>query len=305
MSDLISAIGRTPLLPLEELARHVGLPCKLLAKAECYNPGGSVKDRAALSMLNAAAREGFLREGGHIVEPTSGNTGVGLAWIAALRGYTLTLTMPESMSVERRKLLAAYGAKLVLTPAAQGMTGAVAKAKEIAAQTGAFLPDQFGNPNNPLAHERTTGPEIIEALGGRAPYAFVAGVGTGGTLMGVGRALRGRFPGVRLVAAEPAASPVLSGGKPGPHGIMGIGAGFVPDIVDRSMITAVERVSNEEAYEYARLLARKEGVLAGISSGAALATAVRVAAAAPKDALVVTLLPDTGERYLSTPLFEG
>ncbi len=293
-------IGKTPLVPLEAFSRAKGLGVPLLAKIECFNPGGSVKDRAARYMINAAEKDGSLRQGGAIVEPTSGNTGVGLAWIAAARGYKLTLTMPESMSVERRLLLSMYGAELVLTPAHLGMSGAVERALIIAHETGAFMPDQFSNPANALAHEMETGPEILAETTGEIG-AFVAGVGTGGTITGVGRALRRVHPCISLIAVEPDESPVLSGGASAPHGIMGIGAGFVPRLLDVSLIDGVERVTTADAISCARLLAKTDGLFAGISSGAALCAAARVARRMAGK-VIVTLLPDTGERYLSTPL---
>lgn len=299
-------IGNTPLLALDRLAAHCGLAAELVAKLEYCNPLGSAKDRVGLAMIEAAEASGALKPGGTIIEPTSGNTGVGLAFVGASRGYRVILTMPDTMSVERRRLLAALGAELVLTDGAKGMSGAIEKAEELREEIpGAIIPQQFENPANPAVHERTTGPEILRDAGGKVDV-FVAGVGTGGTLTGVGRFLRAHCPGVRIVAVEPEKSPVLSGGAPGPHGLMGIGAGFVPKILDTSLIDEILTISEEDAYAAARLAAKTEGLLAGISGGAALAAAVRVAAR-PESAgkRIVVLLPDGGERYLSTPLFEA
>ncbi|GAA3347013.1 cysteine synthase A [Amorphoplanes nipponensis] len=301
--NVTELIGGTPLVRLRRLAAD--LPVRLLAKLESQNPGGSVKDRIALAMVRAAEDSGQLAPGSSIVEATSGNTGIGLALVAAARGYRLTLTMPESMSVERRAMLAAYGAELVLTPAAAGMTGAVRRAEEIAAERGAFLPRQFDNPANPEAHRRGTAGEIWADTGGDVDV-FVAGVGTGGTITGVGQVLREKNPALRVVAVEPAESPVLSGGAAGPHGIQGIGAGFVPEVLDPSVYDEVLTVDVTQARAAARRLARTEGLLAGVSGGAALHAAVTVAQRpAHAGATVVVLLPDTGERYLSTPLFAG
>ncbi|WP_449301202.1 cysteine synthase A [Planomonospora corallina] len=299
--DVLSLIGRTPLVRLARFG--VDLPGRLVAKLESANPGGSVKDRIARAMIEAAEDAGRLAPGDHVVEPTSGNTGIGLAMVAAAKGYRLTLTMPESMSLERRALLAAYGADLVLTPAAAGMRGAVAEASRLAAEHGWFMPQQFANPANPDVHLRTTGQEIWEDTAGEVD-ALVAGVGTGGTVTGVGRFLKDKKPGVRVVAVEPAESPVLSGGTAGPHGIQGIGAGFVPEVLDTGVYDEVLRVSVEEARDDARRLARTEGILAGVSGGAALSAATAVAARPENEGrLIVVVLPDTGERYLSTPLF--
>ena len=303
-SDLTQLIGGTPLVELARLAREFGLQARLLAKVECFNAAGSVKDRVARELIEDAERSGRLRPGGTVVEPTSGNTGVGLALVCALKGYRLILTMPESMSVERRKLLRALGAQLVLTPATEGMGGAIAKAEQILAGTeGAVLAGQFVNPANPAAHRKTTAPEIWTQTGG-AVDIFVAGVGTGGTITGVGSYLKERKPDVKITAVEPAGSAVLSGGKPGPHGLMGIGAGFVPDVLDVSLLDEIVRVTEGEAYEAARALARTEGLLAGISSGAALHAALQIAKREENAGkTVVVLLPDTGERYMSTELF--
>lgn len=297
-------IGKTPLLEVKNIEREKGLKAKVLVKLEYFNPAGSVKDRAALSMIEEAERTGRIQPGATIIEPTSGNTGIGLASVAASRGYKAVFVMPETMSIERRKLLLGYGAKIVLTEGAKGMKGAIEKAAELEKETGnAVVLGQFVNPANPDAHYRTTGPEIWEDTEGTVDI-FIAGAGTGGTVTGVGRYLKEKRPEVRVIAVEPAASPVLSGGEPGPHGLQGIGAGFVPDILDTTVYDAVSQVTEEEAYEAARLLASSEGVLVGITSGAALHTAVREAAKLENEGkTIVALLPDTGERYLSTPLF--
>ena len=297
-------IGNTPLLELGNYEKAHGLEATILAKLEYLNPAGSVKDRIALAMLEDAERRGLLKPGSVIIEPTSGNTGIGLAAVAAARGYRIILTMPETMSVERRSLLRAYGAELVLTEGAKGMKGAIAKAQELAAQTeNSFIPGQFTNPANPRAHRETTGPEIWRDTDGKVDI-FVAGVGTGGTVTGVGEYLKAQNPAVRVVAVEPAGSPVLSGGASGPHKIQGIGAGFVPDTLNRAVLDEILPVENEDAFVAGRELARREGVLAGISSGAALHAAT-VLAKRPENRgkVIVVLLPDTGDRYLSTPLF--
>ena len=292
-------IGNTPLLKLNRLFPGA----EIYAKLEYLNPAGSAKDRAAKSMLNDLEARGLLKEGGTVVEPTSGNTGVALAALCAARGYRLVLTMPETMSLERRMLLSAYGAQLVLTPGDEGMAGAVKRADEIIAATpGAVLAGQFDNPANPAAHERTTGPELWSDLGGRLA-AVVAGVGTGGTITGIARYLKRQNPAIRIIAVEPAASPLLSRGHAGPHGIMGIGANFVPKALDRSLLDDILTVTDEDARQMARQMARREGVLVGISSGAALAAAER--AAKDVEGAVAVILPDGGERYLSTGLFEG
>jgi cysteine synthase A len=298
-TDFTQAVGSTPLVRLQRLATGA----ELLAKVESMNPLGSVKDRVAVALVDDAQQRGILQPGGTIVEPTSGNTGIGLAFVSASRGYKLTLTMPESMSIERRKLLIHLGAELVLTPAAEGMKGAIARARDIQQQTpGSWMPDQFANPANPAMHRRTTGPEIWQQCEGRID-AFVAGVGTGGTISGAGGFLKERNPALHIVAVEPAASPVLSGGAPGPHKIQGIGAGFVPDNLDRSVIDEIMTVDNEEAIKQAQTLAKTEGILCGISCGAALAGALRLAARAEfQGKRIVVILPDTGERYLSTDL---
>lgn len=297
-------IGNTPLLELGNYEKAHGLEATILAKLEYLNPAGSVKDRIALAMLDDAESRGLLKPGSVIIEPTSGNTGIGLAAVAAARGYRIILTMPETMSVERRSLLRAYGAELVLTEGAKGMKGAIAKAQELAAQTeNSFIPGQFTNPANPRAHRETTGPEIWRDTDGKVDI-FVAGVGTGGTVTGVGEYLKAQNPDVRVVAVEPAGSPVLSGGASGPHKIQGIGAGFVPDTLNRAVLDEILPVENEEAFAAGRELARREGMLAGISSGAALYAAT-VLAKRPENRgkMIVVLLPDTGDRYLSTPLF--
>jgi len=298
-------IGNTPMLLPERYCRTYCPSATLLCKIESFNPAGSVKDRVALFLLNDAEARGLLKPGATVIEPTSGNTGIGLAAIASARGYRLILTMPDTMSMERRQLLAAYGAEIVLTPGNEGMQGAVEKAKALAAETeGSFLPSQFDNPANPMAHYQTTGPEIWRDCEGRVD-AFVAGVGTGGTLSGTGRYLKEQNPMCRVIAVEPAASPLLSKGCAGAHGLQGIGANFVPENLDRSLYDEVIAVTEEEAYEAARRLAACEGLLCGISSGAALHAAT-VLANRPeyKDRRIAVLLPDTGERYLSTPLFQ-
>ncbi len=297
-------IGNTPLLELGNYEKAHGLEATILAKLEYLNSAGSVKDRIARAMLDDAESRGLLKPDSVIIEPTSGNTGIGLAAVAAARGYRIILTMPETMSVERRSLLRAYGAELVLTEGAKGMKGAIAKAQELAAQTeNSFIPGQFTNPANPRAHRETTGPEIWRDTDGRVDI-FVAGVGTGGTVTGVGEYLKAQNPAVRVVAVEPAGSPVLSGGASGPHKIQGIGAGFVPDTLNRAVLDEILPVENEDAFAAGRELARREGVLAGISSGAALHAAT-VLARRPENRgrMIVVLLPDTGDRYLSTPLF--
>lgn len=298
--------GNTPLLELCRYERKHALHARLLAKLECCSIAGSAKDRVAKYMIERAEAEGKLTPGSVIIEPTSGNTGIGLAAMAKVHGYRVILTMPESMSVERRKLLRAYGAELVLTPAAEGMAGAVKAADELAASTPkSFIPSQFDNPANPEAHYRTTGPEIWRDTDGQVDF-FVAGVGTGGTFSGVGRFLKEKNPAVRLVAVEPAGSPLLSGGEAGPHGLMGIGANFIPKNMDTSLVDEIARVREEDAYSAGRELAACEGVLAGISGGAALWAAEQVALRPENEGkTVVVLLPDGGERYLSTPMYQG
>lgn len=297
-------IGGTPLLELTNYEKANELNAKIYAKLEYFNPAGSVKDRIAKAMLDDAEEKGLLKPGAVIIEPTSGNTGIGLASVAASRGYKVILTMPETMSVERRNLLKAYGAELVLTEGAKGMPGAIAKAKELAEQTlNSYIPSQFTNPANPAVHLKTTGPEIWADTDGKVDI-FVAGVGTGGTLSGVGAYLKSQNPNVKVVAVEPATSPVLSGGKAGPHKIQGIGAGFVPDTLNTDIYDEILPVQNEDAFVTGRALARSEGVLVGISSGAAVFAAAQLAKR-PENAgkVIVALLPDTGERYLSTPMF--
>ena len=297
-------IGGTPLLELTNYEKANELNAKIYAKLEYFNPAGSVKDRIAKAMLDDAEEKGLLKPGAVIIEPTSGNTGIGLASVAASRGYKVILTMPETMSVERRNLLKAYGAELVLTEGAKGMPGAIAKAKELAEQTpNSYIPSQFTNPANPAVHLKTTGPEIWADTDGKVDI-FVTGVGTGGTLSGVGAYLKSQNPNVNVVAVEPATSPVLSGGKAGPHKIQGIGAGFVPDTLNTDIYDEILPVQNEDAFATGRALARSEGVLVGISSGAAVFAAAQLAKR-PENAgkVIVALLPDTGERYLSTPMF--
>ena len=298
-------VGGTPLLELRKYGPAAQAGGTLLAKLEYLNPAGSVKDRAALAMILDAEERGILRPGSSIIEPTSGNTGIGLAAIGIPRGYRVILTMPDSMSLERRKLLAAYGAELVLTPGSEGMAGAIRKAEELAAALpGSLVPGQFSNPANAAAHYRTTGPEIWEDTGG-ALDTFVAGVGSGGTITGVGRYLKEKNPSIQVVAVEPAGSPVLSGGQAGPHGLQGIGGGFVPEVLDTGIYDQVVQISEADAYAAARLLARTEGILVGISSGAALWAATLLSRQpAWSGRRIAVLLPDTGDRYLSTPLFE-
>ena len=297
-------IGNTPLLDAKNFAAKVGFNGRLLVKLEYFNPAGSVKDRIAKAMIERAEQDGKLKPGSVIIEPTSGNTGIGLASFAAARGYRAIFTMPETMSVERRQLLKAYGAEIVLTEGAKGMKGAIAKAEELAAEIpNAFIPSQFTNPANPAAHEATTAPEIWRDTDG-AVDVFIAGVGTGGTLSGVGKFLKSKNPAVKVVAVEPATSPVLSQGKAGAHKIQGIGAGFVPDTLDTSIYDAIVPVANEDAFKFGKEFARAEGVLVGISSGAALAAAVELSQRADfAGKTFVVLLPDTGDRYLSTALF--
>ena len=297
-------IGRTPLLELTHIEKKFGLNARVLAKLEYFNPGGSVKDRVALAMIDDAEARGLLKPGSVIIEPTSGNTGIGLASVAAARGYRIIIVMPETMSVERRQLMKAYGAELVLTEGAKGMTGAIAKAGELAKEIpGSFVPGQFVNPANPKAHFETTGPEIWADTDGQVDY-FVAGVGTGGTITGVGRYLKSQNPAVRVVAVEPKSSAVLSTGVAGAHKIQGIGAGFVPEVLDTAVYDEIIAVADEDAFRPGRELGRSEGVLVGISSGAALWAAIELAKR-PENAgkTIVALLPDTGDRYLSTPLF--
>lgn len=298
-------VGKTPLLHLQKIETEYALSARILAKLECFNPGGSAKDRIALAMIRDAEDRGLLKPGGVIIEPTSGNTGIGLAVVAACRGYRAIIVMPDSMSVERQKLMKAYGAQVVLTDGKLGMTGAIEKAKELAHEIpGSFIPDQFSNPANATAHFATTGPEIWQDTDGKVDI-FVAGVGTGGTITGAGSYLKAQNPKVQIVAVEPAASPLLSGGEAGPHGLQGIGANFIPDVLDQAVIDTVIPVTEEAAYAAARLLGKKEGILVGISSGAALHAAISLGKLPEnKGKTIVVLLPDTGDRYLSTALFE-
>ena len=299
---ILDMIGNTPMVRLARMSGPSG--AEVWAKMEGFNPGGSVKDRIALSMIEDAEKRGRLKKGMKIVEPTSGNTGIGLAMVAAVKGYPIVLTMPESMSMERRQLLQAYGAELILTPAAKGMKGALEKAAEIAASGKEyFLPQQFENPSNPMVHRQTTAREIIDFMGGRRFDAFVAGVGTGGTITGVGEVLRKKFKGIQIVAVEPSASPVLSGGQPGPHPIQGIGAGFVPKVLNTKIYHEIIQVTADEAKGTTRRLAVEEGLLVGISSGAACFAALQVASKLGKGKRVVTVFPDGGERYLSMGVF--
>ncbi len=302
--SLTDLIGKTPLLELANYEKKHDLKAKVIAKLEYFNPAGSVKDRIAKAMIDDAEAKGVLKPGSVIIEPTSGNTGIGLASVAAARGYRIILTMPETMSIERRNLLKAYGAELVLTEGAKGMKGAIAKAEELAQETpGSFIPGQFVNPANPAVHKATTGPEIWEDTEGKVDI-FVAGIGTGGTISGVGEYLKSKNPDVKIIAVEPASSPVLSKGTPGPHKIQGIGAGFVPDTLNTKIYDEIITVENDDAFASGRELSKVEGLLIGISSGAAVWAATQVANR-PENAgkTVVVLLPDTGERYLSTPLF--
>lgn len=308
MSNIYSSadllIGHTPLLELSHIEKEFGLKAKIFAKLEYFNPAGSVKDRVAKAMLDEAEKSGKIKAGSTIIEPTSGNTGIGLASVGVARGYKVIIVMPETMSVERRQIIKAYGAEIVLTDGSKGMKGAIAKAEEIHAATpGSFIPGQFVNPANPKAHYDSTGPEIWEDTDGKVDW-FVAGVGTGGTVTGVGKFLKEKKSGVKIAAVEPASSPVLSTGVAGPHKIQGIGAGFVPDVLDKNVYDEVVRVANEDAFAYGKLVGRKEGVLVGISSGAALWAAVEIAKRPENDGKqIVVLFPDTGDRYLSTPLF--
>ena len=297
-------IGRTPLLELTHIEKELGLKAKILAKLEYFNPAGSVKDRIAKAMIDDAEQKGLLKDGSVIIEPTSGNTGIGLASVAAARGYRIIIVMPDSMSVERRQLMKAYGAELVLTEGAKGMKGAIARAEELAKEIpNSFIPGQFVNPANPKAHFETTGPEIYEDTDGKIDY-FVAGVGTGGTITGTGEYLKSKDPAIRVVAVEPKTSAVLSTGVAGPHKIQGIGAGFVPQVLDTKVYDEIIPVDNDDAFTTGRLVGRKEGVLVGISSGAALWAAIEIAKRPDSEGkTIVVLMPDTGDRYLSTPLF--
>ena len=308
MADIYTAadqlIGKTPLLELTHIEKEYGLKAKILAKLEYFNPAGSVKDRIAKGMIDDAEQKGLLKKGSVMIEPTSGNTGIGLASVAAARGYRIIIVMPETMSVERRQLMKAYGAELVLSPGDKGMKGAIAKAEELAKEIpNSFIPGQFVNPANPAVHKATTGPEIYEDTDGKVDF-FVAGVGTGGTITGVGEYLKEKNPNVKVVAVEPKTSAVLSTGVAGPHKIQGIGAGFVPEVLDTKIYDEIIPVENEAAFETGRLIGRKEGVLVGISSGAATFAAIEIAKRPENEGkTIVVLLPDTGDRYLSTPLF--
>lgn len=298
--NITELIGKTPLVKLNNLAEKDS--AEIVLKLESFNPGGSIKDRIALNMIQKAEKNGDLKAGGTIVEPTSGNTGIGIAMVGAARGYQVILTMPESMSKERRKMLKAYGAELVLTKAEAGMKGAIAKAEEIAAARNGFIPSQFTNPANPDAHRKTTAQEIIKATGAKIDY-FVAGIGTGGTISGTGKELKKRVKNLKIVAVEPTNSAVISGEKAGSHKIQGIGAGFIPEVLNTEIIDQVAKVDNEEAFKTAQALAAKEGILAGISAGAAVAVALKLAKKVGADKRIVVISPDTGERYLSTGIF--
>ncbi|MFC5590878.1 cysteine synthase A [Sporosarcina soli] len=299
-NSIVDLVGKTPLVKVNRLTGPED--AEVYLKLEYFNPGSSVKDRIAVAMIEAAEKAGDLKEGSTIIEPTSGNTGIGLAMVAAAKGYKAVLVMPDTMSTERRNLLRAYGAELVLTPGAEGMKGAISKAEELAKENGWFVPQQFNNEANPEVHRLTTGPEIADALD--RVDAFISGIGTGGTITGAGSVLKERFPEVQIIAVEPTDSPVLSGGNPGPHKIQGIGAGFVPKVLDTDIYNEIIQVSNDEAYETARRAAREEGILGGVSSGAAIYAALQVAKRLGKGKKVVAVLPSNGERYLSTPLYQ-
>ncbi|MFJ8268455.1 cysteine synthase A [Peribacillus asahii] len=300
-NSVLELIGQTPIVKLNRIPEEN--IADIYLKLEYFNPGSSVKDRIALAMVEAAEKSGQLKEGDTIIEPTSGNTGIGLALVASAKGYKSILVMPETMSLERRNLLRAYGAELVLTPGPEGMKGAIAKAEELAKEKGYFLPQQFNNTANPEVHRQTTGPEIVEAFGDEGLDAFIAGIGTGGTITGAGEVLREKYPNIKIYAVEPKDSPVLSGGKPGPHKIQGIGAGFVPIILNTELYDGVIQITTEEAFEYARRAAKEEGILGGISSGAAISAAIKVAKELGKGKKVLAIIPSNGERYLSTPLY--
>ncbi|MDR4928746.1 cysteine synthase A [Peribacillus simplex] len=300
-NSVIDLIGQTPIVKLNKLQNENSADIYL--KLEYFNPGSSVKDRIALAMIEAAEKTGTLKPGDTIIEPTSGNTGIGLAMVAAAKGYKSILVMPETMSLERRNLLRAYGAELVLTPGPEGMKGAIAKATELSKEKGYFIPQQFENVANPEVHQNTTGPEIVEAFGDEGLDAFVAGIGTGGTITGAGEVLREKYPDIKIYAVEPADSPVLSGGTPGPHKIQGIGAGFVPSILNTDLYDEIIQVNTEESFDYARRAAKEEGILGGISSGGAIAAAIKVADKLGKGKKVLAIIPSNGERYLSTPLY--
>ncbi|MFZ3209667.1 MAG: cysteine synthase A [Geobacteraceae bacterium] len=301
-ANILEQIGNTPLVRLDRFSTVDS--AAIYAKVEAFNPGGSVKDRICLAMIEKAEADGCLKPGTTVVEPTSGNTGIGLSMVCAVKGYKLILTMPDTMTIERRRLLAAYGAELILTPGAQGMRGAVQKAEELADGHGYLLPQQFNNPANPEVHRRTTGPEILTGMQGLSIDGFVAGVGTGGTITGAGDVLKRHNPKVHIAAVEPTDSPILSGGAPGPHKIQGIGAGFIPGVLDTKIYQEIIKITNDEAYSATKRLAMEAGLLMGISSGAALAAAVQLAKKLGKGKNVVVILPDTGERYLSTGVFD-
>jgi len=300
-NSVAELVGQTPIVKLNRVVDENSADVYL--KLEYFNPGSSVKDRIALSMIEAAEAEGSLKPGDTIIEPTSGNTGIGLAMIAAAKGYRAILVMPETMSLERRNLLRAYGAELVLTPGPEGMGGAIRKAEELAKENGYFVPQQFNNFANPEVHKITTAKEIVEQVGGQLD-AFIAGIGTGGTITGVGQVLREEIPGVKVYAVEPSDSPVLSGGKPGPHKIQGIGAGFVPKVLDTNIYDEIIQITTDQAYEAARNTASKEGILAGVSGGAAISAALKIAKELGKGKKVLAIIPDNGERYFSTPLYQ-
>ncbi|USK59943.1 cysteine synthase A [Peribacillus asahii] len=300
-NSVLELIGQTPIVKLNRIPEEN--IADIYLKLEYFNPGSSVKDRIALAMVEAAEKSGQLKEGDTIIEPTSGNTGIGLALVASAKGYKSILVMPETMSLERRNLLRAYGAELVLTPGPEGMKGAIAKAEELAKEKGYFLPQQFNNTANPEVHRQTTGPEIVEAFGDEGLDAFIAGIGTGGTITGAGEVLREKYPNIKIYAVEPKDSPVLSGGKPGPHKIQGIGAGFVPSILNTELYDGIIQITTEEAFDYARRAAKEEGILGGISSGAAISAAIKVAKELGKGKKVLAIIPSNGERYLSTPLY--
>lgn len=300
-NSITELVGQTPIVKLNRLGDDQSADVYL--KLEYMNPGSSVKDRIALAMIEDAEAKGLLKQGDTIIEPTSGNTGIGLAMVAAAKGYKAILVMPETMSMERRNLLRAYGADLVLTPGPEGMGGAIRKAEELSKEHGYFVPQQFENAANPSIHERTTGPEIVEQMGDQLD-AFISGIGTGGTITGAGKVLREKYKDIKIIAVEPADSPVLSGGKPGPHKIQGIGAGFVPGVLDTTVYDEIIKVENEQAFEYARRAAKEEGVLGGISSGAAIYAALETAKKLGKGKKVLAIIPSNGERYLSTPLYQ-
>ena len=300
--NILTTIGKTPLVRINKLTK--GTSAEILAKVEFFNPGGSVKDRIALNMIEDAEQRGILKKGMTIIEPTSGNTGIGLAMVAAVKGYRVVFVMPETMSIERRKILKQFDAQIILTPGNQGMSGAVAEAEHLAQQDGYFMPGQFQNPANPEIHRKTTAREIIADLGDRTPDYFIAGVGSGGTITGVGEVLKQVYPDIQIIAVEPAGSPVLSGGQAGAHKIQGIGAGFIPEVLNRDIINEIIRVNDESAILTARRLASEEGILTGISAGANLFAALQIAKRSRHNCLIIVVFPDTGERYLSTELFE-